>query len=78
MKSGTDAKGFVEKSSTARETEFILPALKGQVIVATHLVGPDERAEVTFEAPVKVGDYTFVCTFPGRFNLGMKRQLIAK
>ncbi|HUO64394.1 MAG TPA: plastocyanin/azurin family copper-binding protein [Terriglobales bacterium] len=33
---------------------------------------------MTFEAPMEPGEYTFVCSFPGHFALGMKGQLIVK
>jgi azurin len=78
LKSGTNPKTFVDKSSRARETDFIDPALREQVIVASSPVGPGEAIEVTFEAPAKAGEYTFVCTFPSHFKLGMKGQLIVK
>ena len=68
----------MEKSSPARETDFLTPALRDQVIAATQVVGPAESAEVTFEAPAQPGEYPFVCTFPGHFKLGMKGQLTVK
>ncbi len=78
LKTGSDPKAFVDKSSPARETDFVVPAMKDQVIAATPLVGPDETIDVTFAAPKKAGEYAFVCTFPGHFKLGMKGQLIVK
>jgi azurin len=78
LKKGTDPKGFAEKSATSRETEFIAPALTDQVLAKTTMVGPGETAEVTFAAPTQRGDYTFICTFPGHFALGMKGLLSVK
>jgi azurin len=78
LKSGTNAKAFVDKSSRARETDFIDPAMKDQAIAASPSVGPGDAVEVTFQAPAKAGEYTFVCTFPSHFKLGMKGQLIVK
>jgi azurin len=75
---GTNPKSFVDKSSAAQETGFIVPALREQVIAATALVGSGETGEVTFDAPAEAGEYVFVCTFPGHFNLGMKGLLIVK
>jgi azurin len=78
LRNGTDPKAFVEKSSEARESGFIAPGLRERVIAATSLVGPGESVDVTFEAPSSAGEYTFLCTFPSHFKLGMKGQLIVK
>jgi azurin len=77
LKKGTSPKSFVDKSSSAGSDD-IAPAVKDQVIAATAMVGTGETAEVTFEAPSQAGEYTFVCTHPGHFNLGMKGQLVVK
>jgi plastocyanin len=79
LKKGTAPKAFIDKASKAtEETGSIPPAMKDQAIVASALVKPGESAEVTFEAPAEPGEYTFVCSFPGHFGLGMKGQLIVK
>jgi azurin len=78
LKSGVSAQAFVDKSSLARETDFLVPALQDQVIAASQLVGPGEQSEVTFEAPARAGEYVFLCTFPGHFKLGMKGQLVVR
>lgn len=79
LKKGTAPKAFLERAGPAtQETGSIPPAMSDQVIVASALVKPGESAEVTFEAPVIPGEYTFVCSFPGHFALGMRGQLIVK
>jgi azurin len=79
LKKGTAPKAFVDKASKATEETGSIPAtMNDQVIVATALVKPGESAEVTFAAPMESGEYTFVCSFPGHFSLGMKGQLIVK
>jgi azurin len=78
LKRGVSPQAFADKSSAARDTEFIVPALQDQMIIASHLVGPGEESEVTFTAPDRAGEYVFLCTFPGHFKLGMKGQLIVK
>jgi len=35
------------------------------------IVKPGESAEVTFEAPMEPGEYTFLCSFLGHYGLGM-------
>jgi azurin len=76
LKKGVDPKRFVEGSASARADDFIAPALKDEVLATTGLVGPGETKEVTFEAPADAGTYTFVCTFPGHFALGMRGTLV--
>ncbi len=79
LKKSTAPKAFLDKVSKAtEETGSIPPAMNDQAIVASALVKPGESAEVTFVAPADPGEYTFVCSFPGHFGLGMKGQLIVK
>ena len=79
LRKGTAPKAFLDKASRATEETGSIPlAMKDQAIVASALVKPGESAEVTFEAPAEPGEYTFVCSFPGHFGLGMKGQLIVK
>jgi azurin len=76
LKKGVDPKRFVDLSASARETDFVAPAVNYQVLATTGLVGPGETREVSFAAPTTPGTYMFVCTFPGHFALGMKGTLI--
>lgn len=78
LKKGANPKAFVDKSVNARDTEFIAPAVKDQVLASTRLVGPGETAEASFAAPRQPGEYTFLCSFPGHFALGMKGILTVK
>ena len=79
LKKGTAPKAFVDEAGPATEgMGSIPPAMRDQVLGASALVKPGETAEVTFEVPANPGEYTFVCSFPGHFGLGMKGQLIVK
>jgi azurin len=78
LKKGVDARKLADKCSSARDTEFILPAVKDELLASTRLVGPGETADVTFVAPAARGEYTFICTFPGHFAVGMKGILTVK
>jgi azurin len=78
LKKGTNAKALSDTCAPARETAFIAAAVKDQILAHTTLVGPGETAEVTFAAPAQRGEYQFICTFPGHFNLGMKGVLTVK
>jgi azurin len=77
LKPGTDTAAFVNASAMARP-DFIAPALKAQVLVSTTLAGAGETVSTDVVAPAKPGQYTFICTFPGHFNGGMKGVLVVK
>jgi len=78
LKADADQIKFTQAGMTARDTDFIAPDLKGQVLAATKLAGPGETVDVTFKVPAKAGAYPYVCTFPGHFAAGMKGQLVVK
>jgi azurin len=79
LKAGADPVAFNTAAMNARATDFMPPELKSQVLASTTgLLGPGETLEVTFKAPAKPGDYTFLCSFPGHFAAGMKGTLSVK
>ena len=45
-----------------------VPAL-AEVLFSTPLVTPDQSFKLTFKAPETVGNYPYVCTFPGHWRL---------
>jgi len=45
-----------------------VPAMK-EVLAATELVDPEGRSVIRFKAPEKLGDYPYVCTFPGHWRI---------
>jgi azurin len=78
LKPGADAVEFNKAAFNARETGFIPPDKKDQVIAATAVAGAGETVEVTFKAPTKPGSYNYICSFPGHFAMGMRGKLIVK
>jgi azurin len=40
-----------------------------EVLAATPLVNPAGKFTLTFKVPATVGDYPFVCTFPGHWRI---------
>lgn len=78
LKKGADQQAFVNASALARDTGFIAPAQKANVLASTALAGAGEKVEVTFTAPKVAGAYPFVCSFPGHFAAGMKGTLTVK
>jgi azurin len=73
-----DPAAFATAAASARATDFIPPANKGDVIAHTPLAGNGETVEVTFKVPAQAGNYPFLCTFPGHFVVGMKGNLVVK
>lgn len=77
LKPGSDPAAFCAAAMTAKDTDYIPPALKDQVIANVALLGPGKSGEVTFTAPAP-GDYTWLCSFPPHFQVGMKGTLTVK
>ena len=78
LKPGTNELKFLEAGAMFRDTDFIAPAMMGNVLAKTTLAGPGETVQVVFTAPTKPGNYTYLCTFAGHFQAGMKGVLIVK
>jgi azurin len=78
VKPDTDIAKFNAAAFNARETDFIPPDMKGSVIANTGIAGGGETVEVTFKAPAKPGRYTYFCSFPGHYALGMRGVLVVK
>ena len=83
------AHNFVLLTKTAKVTDFVTAAMgarpdfipadkKADIIAHTDLAGAGETVEVTFKVPAAAGDYTYLCSFPGHFQAGMKGTLTVK
>ncbi len=76
---GTDVNGFVVAASVARPLHIPKQEKwKKAILASTKLAGGGETVTVTFKAPTAPGTYTYVCTFPGHYNGGMKGILTVK
>jgi azurin len=62
----------------AGATAYIPAARASDVLASTALAGGGETVEVTFKAPAAAGTYTFLCSFPGHFAVGMRGTLVVK
>lgn len=78
LKLGAKQIDFANAAAMARETDFIPPAMKDQVLAATATAGAGETVEVTFKVPTAPGSYPYMCTFPGHFAAGMRGTLVVK
>ena len=77
LKAGTDAASVATAGAAARDTNFVSPKSKAQIIAASALAGGGESVTVEFTAPA-AGKYQFICTFPAHFQAGMVGQLIVE
>jgi azurin len=68
---------FVEASQTHFANDHIAPELKNKVLAHTKLLGPGETDTIVFTVPIP-GRYTFICSFPGHFAVGMKGTLMVQ
>jgi azurin len=78
LASGVNADTFVAVAGEAPTTDYVPAARKADILAATKLLGPVERDTVTFSAPATAGQYTFLCSFPGHYQVGMKGVLIVE
>ncbi|BET67281.1 plastocyanin/azurin family copper-binding protein [Opitutales bacterium ASA1] len=78
LKKGVDPMEFSIAAAAAAATEYFPTARSGDTIAHTRLIGPKEKAEVTFTVPTEPGEYPYICTFPGHTAAGMRGVLIVK
>jgi hypothetical protein len=48
------------------------------IIAATKLIEPGQKAALKVNAPAKEGDYDYVCTYPGHWELMWGRLVVTK
>jgi azurin len=78
LQKGASQVKFVTASAQARETDFIAPEMKDQVLAFTPLAGGGETVETVFKVPAAAGEYPYLCSFPGHFQAGMRGTLTVK
>ncbi len=78
LKAGVDAGAFALAAITAKDTDYLPPALQDQVVAHIGMQGPHQTGEVDFNAPTAPGDYTYLCTFPAHYQVGMHGILTVK
>ena len=78
LKKGTDVAAFDAAAVTAKDSDYIPASLSGEIIAHTSLLGPRKSDEANFKAPTEPGEYPFLCSFPGHYQVGMKGTLTVK
>lgn len=74
----TDVDAFVAATSSAAATDYVPPEFADKVLAATKLLGPKEADTASFYAPKTPGQYVFLCSFPGHYQVGMHGVLIVE
>lgn len=72
LKKGADEKGFAEAAMNSAASDYVPASKQGDIVAHTKLLGGGERDTIIFVVPSAKGDYPFVCSFPGHFQVGMK------
>lgn len=72
LQPGTDEKAFVEAAMLAAATDYIPADHKSSVVAHTKMLGGGEEDSVVFTVPDQKGEYPYICSFPGHFQVGMK------
>jgi len=78
LKRDVDAAAFVEDAAMAAGNEYIPAGRESEIVAHTPLLGGGEKASVTFVAPEEAGEYPFVCSFPGHFQIGMRGVMVVE
>lgn len=72
LQPGVDTQQFCEAAMTEAAHDYLPPAMKSSIVAATKLLGGGESDTIVFRVPEKAGDYPFICSFPGHYQVGMR------
>lgn len=75
LHSGVDVLAYANTAVRARENNYMPRERANEVLAHTKMLGGKSRDSVVFTAPREAGEYPYLCTFPGHFQLGMKGVL---
>jgi azurin len=78
LRKGVDVAAFDAAAVQAKATDYVPASMSDQIIAHTALVGPRKSEEASFKAPTEPGDYPFLCSFPGHYQVGMKGTLTVR
>ncbi len=75
---GTDAGAFINDGMSYKDNEYISPNWEDVVLAKTAMLPGGKAETINITTPSEKGRYTYVCTFPGHFQAGMKGVLIVE
>lgn len=70
-----DSTKIQEVGLAALSAENYLPD-HSAIIIATPMADAGQVTSVTFTAPTQAGEYTYICTFPGHYNLMQGKMIV--
>ena len=72
------AAAYAAVAISAQKEDYEPKSLADEVLASVPLLGPKQSGEVTFTAPAAPGHYSYFCSFPGHYQVGMKGELVVK
>lgn len=69
LKKTANPEDFAAAAATARDNGYIPADMENQIIAHTAMIGGGQTDSVEFTAPTEPGEYEFLCSFPGHFQL---------
>lgn len=72
LKQDADLDAFVQEAMVAPTNDYIPPERTDEIVARTKMTGGGETDSVIFKAPDESGEYVFLCSFPGHYQIGMK------
>ena len=78
LKARKDGVAYASAAADAKAEDYEPKSLAGDVIASIGLLGARQNGDVTFTAPTEAGNYVFICSFPGHFQVGMRGVMTVK
>jgi azurin len=75
LKIGTDVDDFAKRAVKSKNTDYI-PGGE-DTIAYTKMIGGGESTTINFKAP-EPGEYEYICSFPGHYNLMRGKLIVVK
>ena len=72
LEKGADGKEFAEAAMNSAANDYIPASKTDEIVAHTKLLGGGEEDTIVFVAPSSKGEYPFLCSFPGHFQVSMK------
>jgi azurin len=72
LEKGASGKEFAEAAMNSAASDYVPAAKTDEIVAHTKLLGGGEEDTIIFVAPSSKGEYPFLCSFPGHFQVSMK------
>ena len=78
LKAGKTGAAYASAAANAKDEDYEPKSQSADVIASIGLLGARQNGDVTFTAPSEPGDYQYLCSFPGHFQVGMRGVMTVK